>query len=39
MGYKLETKLVIDGTIEGDLDLLGTGITNIPKKLKGKVIR
>ena len=33
MGYKLETKLVIDGTIEGDLDLRGTGITALPEGL------
>ena len=34
MGYKLETRLIIDGPIEGDLDLSGTGITALPDGLQ-----
>ena len=33
MGYRIETKIVIDGPIEGDLDLRGTGITALPDGL------
>lgn len=40
MGYKIESKLVVDGPIDGDLDLRGTGITALPEGIKeSQVIR
>lgn len=40
MGYRIVSTLIIDGPIEGDLDLRGTGITALPKSVDAsRVIR
>lgn len=34
MGYKIITKVEIDGSINGSLDLRGTGITSLPNSIR-----
>lgn len=40
MGYRIISTIEVDGPIDGDLDLRGTGITALPASIRlGQVIR
>ena len=34
MGYKIISTIEVDGPIDGDLDLRGTGITDLPASIR-----